>query len=411
MDNREKLANQLLMRGHASVDDLLYASFGEWPPKGLDIVHENKQRVNLTTSLTDFHGMGGDKQPPWYKKLFEFMVVGGYARTGGERSLYINNMLTKIGGKIGTVSHETAHILQGDHYWRARDIMGKNALEVVFPRPDALSNMIVDEVTTSSFKPGFMRRVMNAIGNATGLGIDYLKSGLEIQARLQEALIEGYPKWERMPQNNTEFFFAMRSVGFDLTPELNKTLNIHPDREEMEKTFPKSKSRFGSKSQFVGDIEKVQANLTPEGKKQFWDYTMPRLYGDLLEMYGDKYGRERMGHGYNETHAFRTEHEQDLATIAKQPWTYAQTETHGNYAYVRLDTMAEKDRKQLLASLDNQFIMVSFSAKNNPDGKFVFVTGEEGMATLKKIVDENAPARPAQDATASTTVKANALKA
>lgn len=397
MDNREKMANQLLMRGHASVDELLHASFGEWPPKGLDIVHENPQRVNLTSSLTNFYDVANVKQPPWHKKLYSMVMVGGYAWTGGDRKIFINKSLLMPGSKLGTLGHEMAHILQGDHFWRARERMGKDALSVIFPKQNAISNLVINEATTDAFQPSFMRRVMNAISNATGLGIDYLKSGLEIQARLQEALIEGYPKWERMPQNNTDFFFAMRSVGFKLTPDLTKVMDMHPDREELEKAFPKSKSSFSMKSQFASDIEQVQANLTPEGQKHFWNHAMPRLYADLIEMYGDKHGRERMGMGVNETHAYRSSHENDLKTLGDQPWTYAHTEKAGHYAYVRLDTMAQADQDRLLKALDNQYIGVTFSDNKNPaDGRFLFVNGEHNMENFKKVMGDKMPAAPDQ---------------
>ena len=410
MDNREKLANQLLMRGHASVDELLHASFGEWPPKGLDIVHENAQRVNLTTSLHRFHSMGPDgKQPPWYKRLFEFIRVGGYARIAGGRDIYVNKPMALLGGTIGTIGHEMAHILQGDHSYRARDIMGKDALAVVLPKQDALSNIIINEAMTEAFQPGFMRRIMNAVTNVTGLGIDYLKSGIEIQARLQEALIEGYPKWERMPQNNTDFFFAMRSLGFKLTPDLTKVMDIHPDREELEKAFPKSKSIFSMKSQFVSDIEEVQANLTPEGKKHFWNHIMPRLYADLIEMYGDRHGRERMGMGPNETHAYRTSHENDLKTLGGQPWSYAHTEQAGHYAYVRLDTLANGDEERLLKALDNQYIGVTFSDSKKPgDARYLFVNGERNMQAFKNVMGDKVPEPPAQ--TQAPSAQASARK-
>ncbi len=36
-DKNEKAAKQLLKNGSASMKDILALSFGEWPPKGLDI--------------------------------------------------------------------------------------------------------------------------------------------------------------------------------------------------------------------------------------------------------------------------------------------------------------------------------------------------------------------------------------
>src|SRR5262249_42324876 len=46
-DQRESSMRRFMEQRDASVDDLLAGSFGEWPPKGLDIVGENSQRVRL----------------------------------------------------------------------------------------------------------------------------------------------------------------------------------------------------------------------------------------------------------------------------------------------------------------------------------------------------------------------------
>jgi hypothetical protein len=385
MDKRERLANQLLMRGHASIDELLYASFGEWPPRGLDIVHENPRRVNLTTSLSHFHSTGNHKkQPPWHKKLYEYMTIGGYARLGGERNIFVNRPISLLCGALSVLGHEAAHILQGDHYWRARDIMGKDALSVIYPQEDVVSNITVRRTTDTEFKPGLLRRVFNAVSNASGLGINYLKEGVEIQARLHECLIAGYAHWEKMPQNNTEFLFAMKSVGFRLTPDLRKVMDAHPDREELESAFPRTKSRFSLGYDFVHDIQVVQANLTQKGQKDFWNYTMPRLYADLIEMYGDKHGRERMGLGPNETHAFRSRHENDLKSIAAQKWQYSRGETAGNYAYVHLDRLPPEEEARLLASLDNQYIGTQTRSDTPPArNRRLFVSGELNMKRLE----------------------------
>jgi hypothetical protein len=315
---------------------------------------------------------------------------------GGARSIFINKPLLAAEGKLGTLGHETAHILQGDHFWRARDVMGKDGLAVTLPKQDAISNIVINEATANEFKPGYMRRILNAVTNATGLGIDYLKSGIEIQARMQEALIEGYPKWDRMPQNNTDFYFAMKSLGFKLTPELRKVMDAHPDKDELEKAFPKSKSRFSSNSQFVNDIEQVQANLTKEGQASFWNYAMPRLYADLIEMYGDKHGRERMGMGPNETHAFRASHENDIQNISRQKWIYNTTKDAGDYACIRLDALSAAEAEQLVKSLDNQYIGIK--TKDDPapaTSRWLFVTGEQGMKNLKSCLDQ-APAQTVQ---------------
>ena len=137
---------------------------------------------------------------------------------------------------------------------------------------------------------------------------------------------------------------------------------------------------------------------------------MPRLYADLIEMYGDKHGRERMGMGPNETHAFRASHENDIQTLKAQSWTYAHTDTAGHYAYIRLDTMPKADEERVLKSLDNQYIGISFSENKNPgEARYLFVSGEHNMDLLKKAIGDQAPAQPDQNKIA--TAQASARKA
>lgn len=398
MDKREQYANQVLMRGHASIDELLFVSFGEWPPRGLDIVHENKNRVNLTQSLHEFHSTSSDKtQPPWHSKLYEFLTTAGYARTGGERNIYVNNFLTSIGAdKVSTMAHETAHILQGDHYWRARDLMGKDGLSSRYALPNTLNNIIVENSIEGHFKQGPVRNIVNKIMDATGFGLDYLKSGLEVQARLQEALIAGYQHWERLPQDKTEFYFAMKSVGFDLPQDIRKSMDENPNKASLEKTFPAIKSRFAPKLQCVSDIHTLQSSLTDQGKNNFWHMAMPGLYGDLIEMFGDKLGRERMGFGVNETHALRKRHEEDLQNIGAQKWNFAKTEAAGEYAYIHLDPVSQKDRDILVKALDNQYIGVKVQQDPPPSNHtWLFVTGEKGIQNLKTALDKSPQNQPA----------------
>jgi len=107
-DLRERMANQLLMRGHASMKEILTASFGEWPPQGLDINPDlrHDQRV-------DFKPLAG-------------ISTFGMATFAGEREIDINNLLCctlpRLLGKSflnSIMGHEAVHILQGDHFWRA----------------------------------------------------------------------------------------------------------------------------------------------------------------------------------------------------------------------------------------------------------------------------------------------------
>lgn len=382
MDKRNAMANQLLMRGWATVDQLLQASFGHWPPRGLEIVHSNPQQVQLTDSLSTFKPKTGILE-----RLRDYLMVGGYARICGQRQIFINRLMYPLGGFQQTLGHEAAHILQGDHYWRARDIMGKDGLSELMPQQEATADRLIANATHGHFKKGGLRDVFNKVADITGFGLSYLKSGIEIQARLHEALMQGYPHWQRLPQNHQEFYFAMQSLGFALTPALRDYMNADPQKEQMQKLFPRVGTGLSPlRHSFVADIAKVEKNLTAKGLTQFWQMGMPGLYCDLIEMYGDKQGRARFGYGVNETHQFRQRHQEDLAAIRAISWGVARSDNVGRYAYARVDHIPAAQLKTLRAALDNQYIGAYVPPQ--PDGSsWLYVTGARSLHYLREITE------------------------
>ena len=389
MDKRKAMANQLLMRGWATVDQLLHASFGEWPPRGLDIVHENPQRVQLTDSLSTFKPKANI-----IERLRDLLMVGGYARICGERQIFINRLQYPLNGFQSTLGHEAAHILQGDHYWRARDIMGKDGLQELMPQQETTADMIMGNATYGHFKKGGLRAVFNKVADITGFGLTYFKSGIEIQARLHEALMQGYPHWQRLPQNHQEFFFAMQSLGFELTPHLRQHMDGDPQKQEMQKLFPPAHNALSPfRHSFVADIAKVERNLTTTGLSQFWHLGMTGLYCDLIEMYGDKLGRERFGFGNNETHMYRQRHLDDLAVIRTTEWKYNSNDAVGNYAYIRLDTLPDYKQTVLTEALNNQYVGAQVQ-KQADQSSWLFVTGDYSMKQLAGIMNDNTGTAP-----------------
>ncbi len=306
------MANQLLMRGHASVAELLEASYGEWPPKGLDIDAGNEQRVKLT-SVFSMKQDGAEKKN-FFKHIYDqtmgALTVAGLGSVAGDRQIGANKMicctLPHLFGRSmlnETLGHETIHVLQGDHYWRAKETLGHKASQKIWTdQNDAASNMIAQDVFSKHEGKSFLQRAFIA---ATGLvmgNITYLKSGLEIQARIHEALIDGYPRWGGLPQTKEEFLVAMEDSGLNMPDSVREKLDQHPDIDAARARFDTFKFLNPSAA---SDLNQVQRALTAEGREMFWEESLPALYGDLIEMYGDGPGRERLGLGINEKRIFR----------------------------------------------------------------------------------------------------------
>jgi len=389
MDKREGLADQIVEEEGASIDDLLHASFGEWPPRGLDIVHDNPRRVAVTTSLPDFYRFAYG-EPPLFPDEGEYL---GKASTGGERTIYLNGEL--LDGykysKFSTLGHETAHILQGDHHWRIRAIMGKAGVEQRLK--DCFSNVAVEQAIKGKFKRGTLSMIFNRDTRYKD-NLAYHKQGLEIQARLHQMLMTGYPFWQRLPQNRHEFFFAMKSVGCDLPDTVQAVVGHHPDREKLVKAFRALPQIWiGNKAPFkycfVEDIDWLVSQLTDKGRENFWHEAMPRLYADLIEMYGDKPGRERFGLGTNETHLLRTEHDKDVTLIYALKWRTAYHDRLGKYAFALLD---HDKKERLIKAFENQYITPVIQQDGH--ATWVLVSGSVSMGELKFCIDAARPTSP-----------------
>jgi hypothetical protein len=197
-----------------------------------------------------------------------------------------------------TIAHESAHILQGDHYWRAKELFGhQNSQNIWRNQNDASSNNIAKEVFDAhTKKPGILTKVFNMVSGS--LGTEYYKQGIEIQARMQELIADGYQRWGTLPCNRAELYAACENAGLKVPQRYLDEIQKSPMSEDIEIIF-QSKKSGGKASGAENDINFTIKLLTAEGQDKFWDQTIPALYSDLIEMYGDGPGRERFGLGIN----------------------------------------------------------------------------------------------------------------
>jgi len=294
-DKREGMANQLLMRGHASMMEILTASFGEWPPRGLkinpNVLHE--QRVELKPLLEEICGRGN------------------YV---GKPEIELNKAeCEKYNGLHSTMGHEAVHILQGNNSYGGRGSMIKGMVYMLFGMDKPASNIIMKKLT--SRKEGGLCEAFTRVANASGLDkwreeISYIRQGTEVQARIHQIMIEGYPRWGKMPANSDEFYAAMQNAGLKLPPEIEQRLESLPVNSSAYGFLACAKGRCVK----VPDIQVISDSLADSGKNIFWNKTLPALYADLIEMYGDVQGAKRFGLGAN----LKSEVAQKNAPVAKQ---------------------------------------------------------------------------------------------
>jgi len=378
----EDLAHKIVKNGEASVDELLHASFGGWPPRGLDIVHENPQRVTVTTSLPDFHVCVYGAEAPQQPMVDDEQSPFGRSSTIEQRAIHINEkrLAECAFSQASTLGHETAHILQGNHFWRARDIMGRAGVEQRLSAGHSFSDIVVYQTIKGRLDTGHLRKIFNDNAKYDAM-LSYHSQGSEIQARLHQILMAGHDVWGHLPQNRDEFFFCMDSVGFDLPDTVKIVLDTHPDRRKLEKIFPPAPGASSPGYSFVNEIKFLILNLTKRGKDDFWTEAMPRLYADLIEMYGDKSGRERMGLGTNETHLLRRRHEADIAFIGAMKWRHIHNDALEPAFTVLVGSLTREQRERIIKTLDNQYIKPVIRTEDGTT--WVWVRDPESVRELK----------------------------
>lgn len=331
---REIMARQLVMRGHASVDEILHSSYGEWPPKGLDIVGQNDQRVKIT----DIAGIENPdtKVSVWDRvKAMRESPASGLAKLDGERLIGINHLATTFKpGLLGTstlgtvLGHEGVHSLQGDHYWRAGEVFEQySSQEIWATQRNTASNTIAEEVF-EQFTSTERKQSMHpkALAHLEKFG---LTQGVEIQARMHQMVSNGYQRWGTMPQNHEQLMVALDGLGVKPPSNIMADLEKSPTIARTREIFSAGKRPELSSH----DVNQAISILTDSGKQEFWHKAVPGLYSDLIEMYGDKQGRERFGLGQNpwpqrrEWAAIEAEAKRDAAVKEHTP-TAAKSEIH-----------------------------------------------------------------------------------
>lgn len=313
-DKRERMANQLLSRGHATMDELLEASYGEWPPKGLDILDKNTQRVEFVSLL----GMRKlDTKNPleaFRAACQELRDIAGRARLNGPREIGINALtgifkpgFTGRSNVASVVGHEAVHILQGDHYWRADDIFDKDdAIEIQNRLQDAKSNMLARVVfRKENLLPGVDLKDKTRLPLSRNLA--YHSQGIEIQARIHQLMADGYQHWGVMPATREEVQISMMNMGLIVPSALREKLQASPDFEKISEKFryePENPNRHVQAA--MRSLNYVQTNsLNDVGRMAFCNFGIPMLYGDLIEMYGDRHGCERFSQMVNKNRMYR----------------------------------------------------------------------------------------------------------
>jgi hypothetical protein len=127
---------------------------------------------------------------------------------------------------------------------------------------------------------------------------NYFSQEVEMQARLHEVMATGYAAWQKMPASKMELWAAMHNLGLETPSSIKKQLKKSPEGKKALKDFKCTRSIKDMLSQDINELNYVYKFASLKERKEYlWEQSYPAMYGNLLELYGDSLGRERMGLG------------------------------------------------------------------------------------------------------------------
>ena len=126
----------------------------------------------------------------------------------------------------------------------------------------------------------------------------YFSSDYELQARLHNIIVRGYPAWGKIPENKDELYLALQDMGIK-SPQIVGKYYKDPEFKELKEIFEKHRGQ--GLGYFSAPNAEMNIGLnsfnSPEILEMYWRDCLPALYADLLVKYGDKNGLKKMGYG------------------------------------------------------------------------------------------------------------------
>ncbi|MEC8664743.1 MAG: hypothetical protein VXY16_04660 [Pseudomonadota bacterium] len=344
--NRERniAMRTLFEQGETSSADIIRAKFGGEMPHGLDLQY-------LPDFKCTFHSLGEAEHVQSMsarEKLTYFSRVAGLG--GQDERIYIHPGYRAVGNPMGQheqaltriIAHEHTHRLQGEDRQIGWDnaMDGMNTAFLTMPRSsdnlwDGAKNLcrvfahaVMDIGPT--YKSGKEMNIKN-----------YLSRECEIQARMDEVMMEGYASWQKMPTTRLELWAALESAGMDLPRSVRRELRSEEGRQAR-RDFRMSGRAQENVAHVVKQLSQAEGlAIFAEDKDKFWHEAVPRIYGNLIELYGDTEGRARMGLGTNPIAA-----KQILRTVA-----YGEDEITSADAARMVDALPPEHADRVLKSL------------------------------------------------------------
>lgn len=354
-NTREQKLIELAKQGKCKSIELFEADFGHWPPNDLTISNpptgEVAFRPSIVTLLTNPKHWPGLLSPSDIAVMFAItgslikaVALSVASKTLGimgfvdplkkERAIHINEALGMY-GYFNEKSEFLANVISHEHF----HVMQRDDQNVSLTCAFEDRTKIADKI------------------KSPGRYVRYLAKEAEMQARIHTILANVYQQHQRLPLTPIELIAALKSHDINVPDEIENLLYLQPktasEYEMAQRKFPRNYEfvEYNSDERAVEAINKVLGKLKEEHVEEFWLKGLPRLYGDLLEIYGDAYGSERMGLCHNIQ--LREIFYREIKHLGDSP---EEPKKHLGRAYRAVAAMPEMQREELKELVKNDVL-------------------------------------------------------
>jgi hypothetical protein len=191
---------------------------------------------------------------------------------------------------MDTIGHENVHVLQTRDPYETRT--GYNIFRNSF-KERALEKIEASHVGN---------KARNFMNNAFSFSLaSYFMNDYEIQARMNTLLTHGYQRWGRMPETKHELWAALLDAGLRAPRSIHEELrNSTEDVSDFYKPGLTSSFNRAAKQMLAPHIAELNTGywslVLKDSKTDYWQRTLPYLYGHLAELCGDERGLLKMGY-------------------------------------------------------------------------------------------------------------------
>lgn len=293
--------------GGADVSEYIKADFGGKNPNGLDVDEQEKQFIKLESTFAS----SSFKEAGLYKKIAG-LRCGGWVQhnvkdTISLNPIYYSEVALKVKKILGIftgeqessmadiIPHEFVHTRQhaSDHSGWLRRNRG-NDIEYV-----GVNDLSAPQQMWRKASRLYQNVSVGAKTRADTIG-NYYARNVEMQARLHEIMAYGYTQWQVLPTNKIELQAALHNLGVKTPESVLKALEESEEGQAALQYFTVMPSLQAQVLGTVNTFNRIHKYIGERDVQEgMWEVKYPVLYCELLEFYGDKLGRERLGLGVN----------------------------------------------------------------------------------------------------------------